>query len=77
MLRGWNETESLVYLERFAPETSYEMQQYMKYILLMSLLLFGAIVGSIFFGFVTMKLGRKVPLLLISAPLIVEYQILN
>lgn len=69
--RDWSETQYQIYLHR-SQYADYNPQQYRPIAWPMSLFLFGAIIGSIFFGFITMKFGRKIPLLSVSVPLIVS-----
>lgn len=37
-----------------------------------SLICFGGLIGNIFFGFITAKFGRKIPLIFMSIPTIVR-----
>lgn len=71
ILHGWSETESQVFNNRFSMDENYDSEQYNPDISLPSLMV-GAVIGSISIGFITTKFGRKIPLMLISVPMIVN-----
>lgn len=65
----WSRTENILYLERIRHNELPNWEYYSPSSVLLS---FGTAIGSIIFGFMTMKLGRKIPLTYMSILMIVS-----
>lgn len=72
VFNGWSEIEIQSYIDKYFADKSSVNLSWQEIIVPTYIWYIGQFVGSIFWGLITMKFGRKKPLLFISIPIIVS-----